>query len=245
MIFHTVDLMNQILPILFLQLAMLVLAYCMRTHWFFVFVQILGVYAAGVACIWDINAHLSWRNAIENFVYLTLWNYIFYLAMLAITFIQPTEYQRSLLLAILGITLFYMGFYTLFGKYELAKIGHLPILAFGLPVLWYAIFVFVHIQKQFHVFALCILTTFAAGLIYFGYFEIFICLAIISWALRTQDKVIYSFALVTFALILGFVYYALDVTFLIKSLSMFLSGVMLLLLTLSLNTFKQKEELGV
>ncbi len=57
-IFHTVDLMNHILPILFLQLAMLALAYFMRTHWFFVFVQILGLYAAGVACIWDINAHL-------------------------------------------------------------------------------------------------------------------------------------------------------------------------------------------
>jgi hypothetical protein len=41
-IFHTVDLMNQILPILLLQLAMLVLAYFMRTHWFFVFVQIFA-----------------------------------------------------------------------------------------------------------------------------------------------------------------------------------------------------------
>ncbi len=79
----------------------------------------------------DINAHLSWRNIVENFVYLALWNYVFYLGILAIKFIQPTEYQRSLLLSALGIILFSMGFYTLFGKYELAKIEHIPILAFG------------------------------------------------------------------------------------------------------------------
>jgi hypothetical protein len=41
------------------------------------------------------------------------------------------------------------------------------------------------------------LTAFAAGLIFYGYFDIFICLAIISWALKTQDKVIYGFALAT------------------------------------------------
>ena len=205
----------------------------------------MGLYAAGVACIWDINAHLSWRNIVENFVYLALWNYVFYLGILAIKFIQPTEYQRSLLLAALGIILFSMGFYTLFGKYELAKIEHIPILAFGLPILWFVLFVFLHIQKQFHLFAHFILTAFAAGLIFYGYFDIFICLAIISWALKTQDKVIYGFALATFAVILGFLYYSLDVTFLIKSLSMFLSGLMLLLLTLSLMLFKQKEEFGI
>ena len=69
-----------------------------------------------VWCIWDINAHLSWRNIVENFVYLALWNYVFYLGILAIKFIQPIEYQRSLLLASLGIILFSMAFYTLFGK---------------------------------------------------------------------------------------------------------------------------------
>jgi len=83
------------------------------------------------------------------------------------------------------------------------------------------------------------------GLIFYGYFDIFICLVIISWALKTQDKVIYGFALATFAVILGFLYYSLDVTFLIKSLSMFLSGLILLLLTLSLMLFKQKEEFGI
>ena len=138
-----------------------------------------------------------------------------------------------------------MGFYTLFGKYELAKIEHIPILAFGLPILWFVLFVFLHIQKQFHLFAHFILTAFAVGLIFYGYFDIFICLAIISWALKTQDKVIYGFSLATFAVILGFLYYSLDVTFLIKSLSMLLSGLMLLLLTLSLMLFKQKEEFGI
>ncbi len=46
---------------------MLALAYFMRTHWFFVFVQILGLYAAGVACIWILMHIFSWRNIVENF----------------------------------------------------------------------------------------------------------------------------------------------------------------------------------
>ncbi len=96
--------------------------------------------------------------------------------ILAIKFIQPTEYQRSLLLSALGIILFSMGFYTLFGKYELAKIEHIPILAFGLPILWFVLFVFLHIQNQFHLFAHFILTAFAIGLILlwlFRYFYLF------------------------------------------------------------------------
>ena len=244
-IFHTADLIDQILPIVLLQLGMLILSYFIRTHWFFVFIQILGLYAAGVAYIWEYNAYLSWINLFTNFAYLVLWNYIFYFVILAIKWIKPDEYQRSLLLAVLVIILFSMGLHTLFGKYELARIEYIPILVFGLPILWLILFIFLHIQKQVNLFGQLILIVFAALLIFYGYFDIFICLAVLSWTLRKQDKVVYSFALVTFALILGFLYYSLDVPFLIKSLSIFMSGLVLLLLTVVLNKFKNKEELSV
>ncbi|WP_010113156.1 DUF2157 domain-containing protein [Acinetobacter sp. P8-3-8] len=244
-IFHTFDLIDLILPIVILQLGMLIIAYFIRAHWFFIFIQILGLYVAGFVYILDIHSFWSRTSFFENFAYLVLWNYVFYFAILAIKFIQPKEYQRSLLLAVLVIILHSMGIYTLLGKYELAKIEHIAILTYGLPILWFILFVFLHIQKQFHLFANIILAFFAAVLIFYGYFEIFICLAVISWALKKQDKVIYAFALVTFALILGFLYYSLEMTFLIKSFSIFMSGLVLLLLTLSLNQFKNKEELSI
>ncbi|MEG0482554.1 MAG: DUF4401 domain-containing protein [Acinetobacter sp.] len=244
-VFHTVDLIDQIFPIVFLQLSMLILSYFIRTHWFFIFIQILGLYTAGLAYIWDIHAYWSKTSLVENFVYLMLWNYVFYVVMLAIKLIQPNEYQRSLLLAVLVMTLYSAGLYTLFGKYELAKVEHIPTLAFGLPSLWFILFLFLHIQKQVNLFTQLILIVFAAVLIFYGYFEIFICLAVLSWALKKQDKVVYGLALVTFALILGFLYYSLDVSFLIKSFSIFMSGLVLLLLTMVLNKFNSKEELGI
>lgn len=243
-IFHTADLTDQIFLIVLLQLGMLILSCFIRTHWFFVFIQILGLYAAGVAYIWEYNAYLSWRNIFKNFAYLMLWNYIFYFLILVIKWIKPNEYQRSLLLAVLVMILFSTGLYTLFGKYELARVEYIPLLVFGLPILWFIVFMFLHIQNQFNVLAKLILATFAAVLIFYGYFDIFICLAVISWALQRQDKVIYAFALVSFALILWFIYYSLDVPFLMKSLSIFMSGIILLLLTFSLSRFKNKQELS-
>lgn len=243
-IFHTADLTDQIFLIVLLQLGMLILSCFIRTHWFFVFIQILGLYAAGFVYILGIHSYWSRTSFIENFAYLMLWNYIFYFLILAIKWIKPDEYQRSLLLAVLVVILYSMGLYTLLGKYELVRIGHIAIFTYGLHILWFIVFMFLHIQNQFNVLAKLILATFAAVLIFFGYFDIFICLAVISWALQRQDKVIYAFALVSFALILWFIYYSLDVPFLMKSLSIFMSGIILLLLTFSLSRFKNKQELS-
>lgn len=242
-IFHTVELTEQIFPILFLQFGILVLSYFLRTHWFFIFIQILGLYAAGVAFIWDISEYQRWENIIENFTFLILWNYIFFVVMIWIKNIQPSEYQRSLMLSILCIILFSICFYTLLGAVEESQIVQIPILVFGLPALWFILFIFLSIQNQFNVMAKITLAIFAIVLIYYGYFEIFIFLAVISWALIQKDKVIYAFALVTFTMILWLLYYALDVTFLLKSFSIFISGIMLLLLTFCLIKFKNKEVL--
>lgn len=241
-IFHTVDLMDQIFPIILFQLGMLILSYFLRLHWFFVFIQILGLYATGFVHILGIHSYWSRTSFIENFVYLVLWNYVFYFLILAIKLIKPDEYQRSLLLAVLVIILYSMGLYTLLGKYELVRIEHIAIFTYGLPILWFILFIFLHIQNQFNILAKLILATFAAVLIFYGYFDIFICLAVISWALQRQDKLIYAFALISFSLILWFIYYSLDVSFLMKSFSIFISGIMLLLLTFSLSKFKNKQE---
>ena len=243
-IFHTFELTEQILTIVILQIIFLMLSYFVRTHWFFLFVQILACYFAGVAFIWEGNDHFHWMNMVEYFSYLILLNYIFYLAMIWVKAVQPQEYQRSLILSVLFIIVFSMGFYTLFGKYELSRIESIPVLVFGLPILWFILFYFLRIQNQFNLIVTLILTILATALIYFGCFEIFICLAVLSWALSQQDKIVYACSLITFAVILWFLYYSLELTFLIKSFSIFISGIILLILTLCLIKFKNKQELN-
>ncbi|MFW1746430.1 DUF2157 domain-containing protein [Acinetobacter guillouiae] len=240
-IFHTVELTDQFFPIFFIQFAMLCLSYFIRSHWFFIFIQLFALYLSGIALIWDLNVLLGLHRFVENFAFLVLLSYGFYLVMIWVHRIQPSQYQRSLALANLLIILSSLGFYTLFGQYELEKIRYLPILNLGLPILWLALFMVLRIRNQFSLIAQLILLAFAAVLIFYGYFEIFICIAILSWALSQLDKIVYGFALVTLALTLCFIYYALNVSFLVKSLSIFSSGLILLILTLVLHKFQSKE----
>lgn len=240
-IFHTVELTDQFFPIFFIQFAMLCLSYFIRSHWFFIFIQLFALYLSGIALIWDLNVLLGFHRFVENFAFLVLLSYGFYLVMIWVHRIQPSQYQRSLALASLLIILSSLGFYTLFGQYELEKMRYLPILNLGLPILWLALFMLLRIRNQFSLIAQLILLAFAAVLIFYGYFEIFICIAILSWALSQHDKIVYGFALVTLALTLCFIYYALNVSFLVKSLSIFSSGLILLILTWVLHKFQSKE----
>ncbi|KAF1024947.1 MAG: hypothetical protein GAK29_02211 [Acinetobacter bereziniae] len=220
---------------------MLFLSYFIRSHWFFIFIQIFVLYLSGIALIWDLSTLFGVHRFVENFSYLTLLSYGFYLAMIWLQRVQPSQYQRSLALANLLIILSSLGFYTLFGQYELEKIKYLPILNLGLPILWLALFMMLRIRNQFSVVTQFILLAFAAILIFYGYFEIFICIAILSWSLSQHDKIVYGLALVTLALSLWFIYYALNVSFLVKSFSIFSSGLLLLALTWILHKFQSKE----
>ncbi|AXY59438.1 DUF2157 domain-containing protein [Acinetobacter sp. WCHAc010052] len=240
-LFHTYDLTEKIYPLLLIQAVGLIVAYWVRTHWFFVFVQLSALYALGVAMIWHDNAAHFWMGNVENFAYLTLLTYVFYTALLWVQKIQPQQYQRSLMLCNLVITVFSVGFYAFLGKSEFADIQLIPAFTFGLPILWCVLFLILHIQNQFNFLAQCVLAIFGAVLIYFGYFEIFIVLAVLSWALMKHDKFISAFALLTLTVILWCLYYSLEVTFLVKSLSIFISGITLLLLSLCLVHFKNKE----
>lgn len=240
-VFHTFELTDQFFPIFFIQFAMLCLSYFIRSHWFFIFIQLFALYLSGIALIWDLNVLLGFNRFVENFSFLLLLSYGFYLVMIWVHRIQPSQYQRSLALANLLIILSSLGFYTLFGQYELEKIKYLPILSLGLPILWLALFMVLRIRNQFSLIAQLILLAFAAVLIFYGYFEIFICIAILSWALSQHDKIVYGFALVSLALTLWFIYYALNVSFLVKSLSIFSSGLILLVLTWVLHKFQSKE----
>lgn len=240
-LFHSYDLIREVYPLLLIQIIVLFLAYWVRTHWFFIFIQLLAFYAIGVATIWQFSSVHYWLDNINNFAYLAVLNYLFYMSLLWIDKVQPQQYQRSLMLSSLAMTIFFVGLHAFLGKSELGDIHPIPVLTFGLPILWSVLFICLHIQNQFNLLAQGILAVFGAVLIYYGYFEIFIVLAVLSWALMKHDKFIYAFALLTLTIILWCLYYSLEVTFLVKSLSIFISGITLLLLSLCFMNFKSQK----
>lgn len=67
-------------------------------------------------------------------------------------------------------------------------------------------------------------------LIALGYFEVFILFVILTWALKNKDRIVYGVTLVVFAFVLWQLYYSLQLSFLAKSASILVSGIILLAL---------------
>ncbi len=239
LMFHTYDLTDKFYPLVLIQVVGLMVAYWVRTHWLFIFAQLSMFYILSVATIRQDYVTHFWTGHIEHFNYFILFSYVFYMSLLWIQQVQPKQYQRSLMLTNLGIITYSVVFYTLLSRNELNEIQRMPVLTFGLPILWYVLFICLHIKNQFDLLAQFMLAVFGAVLIYYGYFEIFIVLTVLSWALLKNDKLIFAVALLSFAVVLWCLYYSLELSFLVKSLSIFISGISLLLLSLSLNNFKK------
>ena len=61
-----------------------------------------------------------------------------------------------------------------------------------------------------------------------GYFEIFLLLVFLSWAVAYQQRLVQGLTIVLLILMLWLLYYNLDLSFLLKSLSILVSGALLL-----------------
>ena len=241
-LFHLGILIEEIFPILLLQIGFLVLSYFLRMHWFFIFMQLLGTYAVGFATILNLNDAFKTDDFSENLSYIVLLKYLFFVLVLCISKIMPSQYQRSVLLAILMIILYSVFFEFVVSNFIGLAVQHHSVLFYGLPVIWFTFFVCLFLLKQLNIYALIILTAFATVFIVYGYFEIFIVLSILAWAIQRQDKLIYGFSLTCLVFLLGFLYYNLQITFLVKSASIFLSGLSILALAYLLNKLSMKEE---
>ncbi|OTG93845.1 DUF2157 domain-containing protein [Acinetobacter sp. ANC 3832] len=241
-LFHLGLLIEEIFPILLLQIGFLVLSYFLRMHWFFIFMQLLGTYAVGFATILNLNDAFKTDDFSESLSYIVLLKYLFFVLVLCISKIMPSQYQRSVLLAILMIILYSVFFEFVVSNFIGLAVQHHSVLFYGLPVIWFTLFVCLFLLKQLNIYALIILTAFATVFIVYGYFEIFIVLSILAWAIQRQDKLIYGFSLTCLVFLLGFLYYNLQITFLVKSASIFFSGLSILALAYLLNKLSMTEE---
>lgn len=226
---HLYSEVNEIFLLLLCQLPLLVLLIYLRVHWFFLFIQLLALYGLAASSIFDFNRTLSLQQSAFNEI-LVVCNYLFFALFFCVGYIKEKSYCRSVMATLLLICI--VSHFIIYA--EVNWLGdHVQAVIWEnyLCALVWAVFCFgMFLSKQLNHLASILLFIFVAILTYIGTFEIFIVLCILSWAIQQKDKIIYALALLIFTLLLWHMYYSLELSFLLKSLTLFLSGIFLYVL---------------
>lgn len=146
------------------------------------------------------------------------------------------KYQRSLLLW--GLCVLFIGPASLMMGRDLFAIsgGLITVAWWGQLLfagLWWLVFGYVYkryCSQTFSPFQLALWFIFSMVLLALGYFEIFLCVLVLAWGLEHRDRLIYALSIVVLCLLLFHLYYFLGLSFLAKSLTIFLSGLAVLVL---------------
>lgn len=228
-LFHLESETDQILWVLIAQFIVLCISYLLKPHWFFILIQMLATY--GIACFYLLQLDHSWWSvdSVQNYLNVTLLNYFIFSLVLVIGK-SVGQYQRSILLCVLAVIAVASFFDTFMGLALDNSIDRKLWVFYLLPSLWLLCFSSFYLYKQLKGAAFFAFLIFGILLIALGYFEIFILFIILTWALKKKDTVVYGVTLVVFVLVFWQLYYNLQVTFLAKSASIFISGIVLLAL---------------
>ncbi|MEQ1065662.1 DUF2157 domain-containing protein [Acinetobacter sp. XH1741] len=229
-LFHLGSETDQILWVLIAQIFILCISYFIKPHWFFILIQIFATY--GIAFIYLLQMdHSLWSlNSTETYFNLTLLNYLIFSLVLLMGTKKMALYERSLFLSVLVVILVSSFFNTFMGL-ALVDLTDRPLwFIYILPSVWLLCFSFFYLYRQLQPFAFGAFLIFGILLIVLGYFEVFILFTILIWSLKNKDRIVYGITLIVFAFVFWQLYYNLQLSFLAKSASILISGVVLLAL---------------
>ena len=229
-LFHLGSETNQILWVLIAQFIVLCISYLLKPHWFFILIQMLATY--GIAFIYLLQLdHSLWSiHSSQTYLNLTLLSYLVFSLVLLPKSESITLYERSILLCVLAVILVASFFDAFMGLVPESSIDQQIWILYLLPSVWLLCFSIFHLYRQLQGITFFAFLIFGVVLITLGYFEIFILFIILTWALKKKDYIVYGVTLAVFVLVLWQLYYNLQVTFLAKSASIFISGSVLLAL---------------
>lgn len=229
-LFHLGSETNQILWVLIAQIFILCISYFLKPHWFFILIQMLATY--GIAFIYILQLdHSLWSvHPTQTYFNLTLLNYLIFSLVLLIGSKAAILYERSIFLCVLAMILVNSFFDNFIGLALLDSADQSLWFLYVLPSLWLLCFSFSYLYKQLHAITFFAFLIFGIVLIALGYFDVFILFIILTWALKNKDRVVYGFTLLVFAIVLWQLYYSLQLSFLAKSASILVSGIILLAL---------------
>lgn len=230
-LFHLGSETDQILWVLIAQIIILCISYFLKPHWFFILIQMLATY--GIAFIYLLQLdHSLWSiHSTQTYLNLTLLSYLVFSLVLLPKRESIALYERSIFLCVLVVILVASFFNTFMGLVPENSIDQQLWVLYLLPVVWLLCFSVLHLYRQLKALTFFAFLIFGVLLIVLGYFEIFILLIILTWALKKKDYIVYGVSLTVFVFVFWQLYYNLQITFLAKSASIFISGIVLLALS--------------
>lgn len=175
--------------------------------------------------------HSIWSvNSVQTYFNLTLLNYLIFSLVMLIGNKAIVSYERSIFLCVLAVILVNSFFDNFIGLALLDSADQSLWFLYVLPSLWLLLFSFFYLHRQLQTITFFAFLIFGIVLIALGYFDVFILFVILTWALKNKDRIVYGITLLVFATVLWQLYYSLQLSFLAKSASILVSGIMLLAL---------------
>ncbi|GAA5587879.1 hypothetical protein Acal01_03065 [Acinetobacter calcoaceticus] len=226
-LFHLESETDQMLWVLIAQIFILCISYFFKPHWFFILIQMLATY--GIAFIYLLQMdHSLWSvNSTQTYLNLTLLSYFVFSLVFLPKAKSIVQYERSIYLCVLAVVVVASFFDTFMGLVLDSSEDRQIWIFYLLPSLWLLCFSIFYLYKQLHGVVFFAFLLFGVLLIALGYFEVFILFIILTWAIKKKDYIVYGITLAVFVLVLWQLYYNLQITFLAKSASILISGLVL------------------
>lgn len=243
---HTQLLTESLLLIWLIQVGITLLTIMSRMHWLVVLLQLLLAHILGIAVLVDQHAFFQDQRLLT---WIMLLNYsILTGALLTARYWLASAYAKSMnlwMISILVVTAIFQCLLQFGVAQQLQPHGiDEAIIFYILPAFWLLSFVGIHL-KQFSRIQLWLIPAAGILLIALGYFEIFIILVFMAWAMVNQQRLMQALTILLLIFWLWLLYYNLGLSFLFKSVSIFASGVLVLLLAYMLSSPKFQLKAGV
>lgn len=238
---HSEMLTQSIAFIFILQIGFILLCLSSRMHWFIALIQLIAGYGLAVAtiCFGDLI------QAEENlFLAVTGLNHLLLIILLiTAAYWLQSMYRKTVVLWMLFIVLASVVLQTLSNNFLYFEQSHNRVaylfIVYILPVIWLCLYI--TYDQKYLGGEKWLLLLLGMVLIALGYFEIFLLLVLISWAQVYQQTLVKALSIVLFIFSLWMLYYNLGLSFLLKSLTILLSGVLLLGITWVLSKVNVKQ----
>lgn len=242
---HTGLLTENMFVVWLLQLVLLALTVIKRMHWFILTLQLLVSHALGIAVL-ALETSFRYDDVVIH-IALSL-NYVIFIGLFLMSqYWQASNYQKSIylwMIAMLTGSAIVQSVTGLEHWQGVGQIGFDQILLFYiLPSLLMLSFIWQN-RQQFFERWLWLIPIFGILLILIGYFEIFIIMLLMAWAVVYQQRLLQGLLILLLIFWLWMLYYNLGLSFLVKSLTIFISGLMVWLVVYGLKQVKLNQIRG-
>lgn len=206
-----------------------------RPHWFLLFLQMLGIY---VAWLFYFVPIYSVDESLQSVVVLDM---LFLTSILALLFPIGWQYRRTVWLLLLSVLATSLITRMVLKNEQIWQFSELSMSYQVGFLLWLLVVVGVYYWQKILKISLSTMLTLglAVLLTILGYHELFVLLLGLAFALHYQDKLIYGVYVLAIVLFLWQLYYRLDLSFLLKSLTILGSGVAFLVVAYALKRLEK------